>query len=160
MDTDIENFLKTKAIDFVNRKWCAVYLILDEDALDSNEFIILAYFTLSHRCIIPQSDINPSKIKKITGGFVTAPMLHFVLIGQLGKRIELLSDGNYKKANISGKEILDYIFEIVEEANDLIPCRCVLIECSQEAKLQEFYKQNGFKFLQQDEDLYQFYKPI
>lgn len=121
-DSDIENFLKTKAIDYMNRKWCAIYLLLDEDCLDKNEFFILAYFTLSHKFLIPH-EVSKNQIKKITGG-VISEILHFVLIGQLGKFID-----EAECSYISGKEVLDYAFEIIEDANELIPCRCVLVEC-------------------------------
>lgn len=158
MDLDIEIFLREKALEYIRRSWCAVYLILDETALEAGTLNILAYFTLSHKSMIPHT--SKTNIRTVTGGFSSAESLHFVLIGQLGKHIETLPDGSYKKAAISVVEILNYAFEIIEESNELIPCRCVLIECSSEPKVQQLYKDYGFKFLQQDENLFQYYKPL
>ena len=123
-DKDIENFLQQKALNFLNRGWCAIYLILDEEALNQQEFKILAYFTLSHKTLIPEQ-ASKTKVKTVTKGFQHAESIHFVLIGQLGKHIEKLPDGTFKGAAISSQEILDYAFEIIEESNELIPCRCV-----------------------------------
>lgn len=52
------------------------------------------------------------------------------------------------------------LFEIIEESNELIPCGCILIECSDEEKLHQIYKNYGFKFFQEDNDLFQFYKVL
>lgn len=146
-------------MNFLNRGWCAIYLILDEEALNQQEFKILAYFTLSHKTLIPEQ-ASKTKVKTVTKGFQHAESIHFVLIGQLGKHIEKLPDGTFKGAAISSQEILDYAFEIIEESNELIPCGCVLIECSDEEKLHQIYKNYGFKFFQEDNDLFQFYKVL
>jgi len=160
LDSDIEHFLHHRAIDFDNRGWCSVYLLLDEAALENRKYHILAYFTLSHKAMVPHT-ISKSKIKTVTGGLKDADSLHFVLIGQLGKHIEEMPDGSWNIASVHLTEILDYAFEIIEESSALIPCRCVLIECDQErTKLHQLYKNYGFKLLQQDDNLLQFYKPL
>lgn len=77
-------------MNFLNRGWCAIYLILDEEALNQQEFKILAYFTLSHKTLIPEQ-ASKTKVKTVTKGFQHAESIHFVLIGQLGKHIVELS---------------------------------------------------------------------
>ena len=63
-------------------------------------------------------------------------------------------------ADITGKEILDCAFEIIQASSELIPCRCVLVECGENEKLHSFYKNNNFSLLQYDGEHYQFYRHI
>ena len=158
LDEDIEVFLRQKAFEFVHRGWCSVYLILDGSAFDAGRIEISAYFTLSHKSLIP-SGASKSKIKNASG-FAAATSIHFVLIGQLGKHIEKSEDGRYISASISAGEILDYAFEIICASNDLIPCRCALVECSDNKKVQKVYTDYGFSEFQHDGELYQFTKRI
>ncbi len=157
-DLDIETFLQRKALDFVERRWCSVYLILDENCFDNGFLNIQTYFTLSHKTFIPQ---NASKERiKATSGFKHSESVHFVLIGHLGKYIERVDNEKYNTACISSAEILDYAFEIIRDANELIPCRCVLVECSDNKKVQKMYTDYGFMFFQNDGNHYQFFKRI
>ena len=158
LDQDIEFFLRQKASPFVQRNWCSVYLIVDEQALDEGRLQIDAYFTLSHKALIP-SKVSKSTLKDASG-FKTAEAVHFVLIGQLGKYIEHLEDERYKTADISSVEILEYAFGIVEKTSRMIPCRCALVECSDNEKVHKVYQDYGFKFFQFDGDHYQFYRRI
>ena len=82
-DLDKEDFLRTKAFAFLERGWCSVYLIVDEDA-----------------------------------------------------------------------------FEIIRASSALIPCRCVLVECSENPKVQKVYKDYHFSEFQYDGEHYQFYKRL
>ena len=61
-DEDIEIFLRQKSIQFVNRKWCSVYLLIDEDEFDKGHIKIAAYFTLSHKSLISEG-ISKNKAK-------------------------------------------------------------------------------------------------
>lgn len=156
-DKDIEDFLKFKALDFIARKWCSVYLITDEEAFNQGKIKIEAYFTLSHKSLIPQS-ASKSQIKK-GSGFKDAGSIHFVLIGQLGKFMKKNPSGSLC-ADITAEEILDYAFEVIRASSALIPCRCALVECSKIEKVQQVYLNYGFTFFQPDGDLYQYIKQI
>ena len=57
-DLDIENFLHTNALNFLERGWCSVYLLLDEKAFLDNELKIEAYFTLSHKTLCVTSEMT------------------------------------------------------------------------------------------------------
>ena len=157
-DKDIEDFLHDKAVDFLQRGWCSVYLIVDESAFDSGEIKIDAYFTLSHKSLIPDAASKNSIYK--ASGFKDSDSIHFVLIGQLGKYIEDLNDGTTHSAAITSTEILDFAFDIIRAASDLIPCRCVLGECSENPKVQQVYKDYHFSEFQYDGEHYQFYKRL
>lgn len=157
-DTDIESFLRNDALEYLKRKWCSIYLIVDEDAFDAGTIKIEAYFTLSHKTLIP-TQVSKTKLKDASG-FKTSETVHFVLIGQLGKYIAYTPAGQMDSAAISGQEILNYAFEIIHASNVLIPCRCVLVECSEDLKVQQVYTTYGFTFFQFDGEHYQFYKRI
>lgn len=157
-DQDIELFLRKKAGAFIQRNWCSVYLIVDEQKFEEGNLKINAYFTLSHKALIP-SKVSKSTLKDASG-FKTAEAVHFVLIGQLGKYIEHLDGERYKTADISSAEILEHAFRIAREANRMIPCRCALVECSDNEKVHKVYQDYGFKFFQFDGDHYQFYRRI
>ena len=103
LDKDIEEFLREKALSFLDRKFCSVYLIVDEQAFDA--------------------------------GHVTA-------------------------APLSSAEILDNAFEVIQDADALIPCRCALVECSENEKVHQVYLDYGFHFFQFDGTHHQFYKRI
>jgi len=151
-DNDIETFLHTKAIEYINRKWCSVYLILNEELFLKNMLKIEAYFTLSHKTLSVTENISKSKVQKI-GGFKTLTSLHFVLIGQLGKHI----DSCYC-SKITAKEILDKAFSVIYESSSLIPCKCVLVETGEEEKVQKVYKDYNFSYFQFDGKHHQYYK--
>lgn len=157
-DIDIESFLRTKAITFLERGWCSVYLIVDEAAFDAGKIKVDAYFTLSHKSLIAEG--LPKTKVKATSGFKDSESIHFVLIGQLGKYIAKQEDGTELRADITSTEILDFAFEIVRASSALIPCRCVLVECSDNPKVQQVYKDYHFSAFQFDGEHYQFYKHL
>lgn len=160
-DPDIERFLHEDAIPYYKRKLCSVYLLLNEEAFFDGRLQIDAYFTLSHKSIIAEEvETSNTQKKKVTGGFADKPILEFVLIGQLGKHVEKLDDGTTYRADISGEEILDNAFDIMQQASLLIPSRCALVECSNEPKVRKVYEDYRFTFLQHDGVHNQYYKII
>lgn len=158
-DLDIENFLHTNALYFLERGLCSVYLLLNEDAFLNGKLKIEAYFTLSHKTMCVTSEMTKTKVKEING-FKTVESLHFVLIGQLGKYIIKNDDNVYMRSEITSKEILDHAFEVIYSSSNLIPCRCVLVECNDEEKVKKTYENNGFKFFQNDGEHNQYYKVL
>ena len=157
-DIDIESFLRTKAVTFMERGWCSVYLIVDEAAFDVGKIKVDAYFTLSHKSLIAEG-LPKTKVKAVSG-FKDSEAIHFVLIGQLGKYIAKQEDGTELRTDISSAEILDFAFEIIRASSALIPCRCVLVECSNNPKVQQVYKDYHFSAFQFDGEHYQFYKRL
>ena len=153
-DDDIEKFLHKKAVSHIERGICNVYLILDEEKFEHNIIEIIAYFTLSHRSLEFHSNVSKSKIRDVAG-FKDKASTPVVLIGQLGKYIN-----GEKKAEISIKEMLEYVFEIIKASSELIPCRVALVECSELIHKLGIYENVGFKLLQQDNEFYQYNKTI
>ena len=147
-------------MDFLKRRLCSVYLILEEEAFSCGKLQIEAYFTLSHKSLIPDFEkVSRSKIQTVDG-FKDAQSIHFVLIGQLGKYLEQTETGAISSSNITSKEILDFAFEIIGASSALIPCRCALVECSFNPKVHKVYTAYGFRFFQNDGEHHQFYKRI
>lgn len=159
-DPDIENFLHNKAIEFLDRQLCSVYLLLNEEEFENGKLKIEAYFTLSHKSLVTDEEtMTKNKIKKY-GGFTTAKTLDFVLIGQLGKWVIKNEDGTFNRSEVSSKEILDLAFEVIRAAADLIPCKYVLVECSDQEKVRKSYENYGFIFFQNDGEHNQYCKKI
>lgn len=144
-DEDIEIFLHDKAVEFSDHGWCSVYLLLDRDSFDVGKLKIEAYFTLSHKSMVADPESMSTSAIKRYGGVKSAKTLDFVLIGQLGKYIDA-----ERRSEISGKEILDEAFDVIRQASELIPCKYVLVECSDEAKVRAFYESYHFVFFQKD----------
>lgn len=162
LDDDIEEFIRHRAIDFENRNWCSTYLGLNEDEFFFGRIVLEGYFTLSNKVIELSEQVSRSQRKKMLNGISNnAEYLHVILIGQLGKHI----DSEYK-SEISMDELLDMAFEIIDSVNELIVCRCVLLECRKadsnalsfgnRTSLHCKYTEYGFVPLQQDEDKIQY----
>lgn len=158
-DPDIEDFLHNKAIDFLDRNICRIYLILNEDDFNAGKLKIEAFFTLSFRSLSFEPEVSKTTIRKITG-FKNRKTTEFVLIGQLGKYIERYSDNEIVKSEITVSSILDYAFEVVLSVNEWIPCNTVLVECSEAIHNKGIYQNEGFSLLQIDNGFYQYYKRI
>lgn len=151
--------MRKKAFQFLDRDWCSIYLILDEQEFDKGYLKIEAYFTLSHKSLLSEG-LSKTKTQEISGGFKDAQALHFVLIGHLGKYIEENLEGQVTASDITSKEILDYAFETIRASSNLIPCRFVLVECSEHPKVKKVYTDYEFAELQKDGTHYQYYKRI
>ncbi len=155
-DSDIELFLRRKAIDFEKRGLCSVYLIVDGELFDKGTIFVHAYFTLSHKCIGFLPDISRTTRNRITASR-NAKLSHFVLIGHLGKYI---NEEAGLKSQICSEEILNDAFEVIRQSSELIICRYTIVECIQNEKVQDVYTNYGFSYLQSDRNLCQFYKKI
>lgn len=163
-DKDIEDFLRFKALEFDQRGWCSTYLLVDKDEIIHRKLNVVGYFTLSNRVIKLPENISKTQRKRLFNGLVRDDQfLHVILIGQLGK---------FCTSNVSGctsmEELLDSAFNIINDVNDKIPCRCVLLECreadntdnkmekSRRAKLHKMYVEYGFSALQKENNLVQY----
>lgn len=169
-DSDIEEFLNKDALNYENRHWCSTYVLVDEERFVNGETWVEGYFTLSNKVIEISDTVSNTQRKKISNGFKKEDnFVHMILIGQLGKYVD---NSTMTSSSISGKEILDKAFEIIEEVNERITSRCVMLECrkcletdteeekTSRQKLHKLYIDYGFKPLQDDGELTQYYKII
>lgn len=146
-DPDIENFLKSRAIQFEKIGKSRTFLIFDEEA---EEFSVLAYFTLALQVLKIPDNLSNRKIKlldgfnaKIKGERITEfPAL---LIGQFGKN-EAYED------SITGDEIMQYCLSTMLEGQMRLGGRIFMLECKDIPYLIEFYKKYGFLKIDKDYD--------
>ena len=136
-DKDVEDFLKTKAFDFDNRNKSRTYLVFEGDKL-------VAYFSLSMYALVFGESTSKTAIKKIDGYSSEVKAVGLILIGQLGKDINL-------GKNIGGADLLEWCFKAIKKVQDVAGGRYAMLECQEAPKLVEFYESNGFKILQKDE---------
>ena len=142
---DIEHFLRHNALEFERRGLCTTYLYADTDSYE-----ISGYFSLTHKALSIGS-LSKERRKDITGN-KTASIAPFILLGQLGKRMEHAEDGTVIAAPIAGDEMLRDAFSIIALANEYIINRRVLVECDDEERLLAFYSRNGFRLLEREDN--------
>lgn len=158
-DADIESFIRYKAVEFEKRGFCTVYLFLDRDMFEENKIFIHAYFTLSHKAMNFTEGVSKTMRGKIA--FMrNAKLAHVVLIGQIGKYMNNDKLGNDICTSISSRDIFLDVFEIIRKSSEYIVCRGAIVECIDEEKIHQIYKNEGFKFLQIYNGRHQFYKRI
>lgn len=145
-DLDIENFLKTRAIQFEKLGKSRTFFIFDED---SDDFNILAYFTIAIQVLkIPEELISGRKAKLLDGfsskikGFKITEFPS-ILIGQLGKN-ETFVDA------ISGSEVLEYCLATVLEGQALLGGRIIILECKNIPHLIGLYEAFGFNLVEKE----------
>jgi len=112
---------------------------------------VKAYFTLSFKEIILDATcVSKSKAKKLDGISKNADNIRAFLLGQIGK------------ADTCGPEIkldtlMNYVYQLLAEAQGLVGGRVILLECEDNDKLISLYENCGFERLQSN-DFVQMYK--
>lgn len=158
-DKDIESFLQTKAITYEKRGWCSAYLLINgEKYYDQGIICVDGYFTLSNKIVRLTDAVSGSKRRKLFKGMKKeSDMAHVILIGQLGKYIGQGKAGEIV-GDTSAPQLLSRAFEIIYEVKKRITCSCALIECRDEPKLCRLYEDYGFRELQKNGDMHQYFK--
>ena len=130
-DSDREDFLHSKAVIFEKKSMARTYLAIIDD-------MIAGYFTLSIRCLQVPDDQNISKsLSKRMNIDPDNNVAQCYLLGQLGK-----ADYSYKGM---GADLLEDAVAIVKQANELVGCRVIRLDCMDE--LIPYYEQHGFTYL-------------
>ena len=144
-DSDIENFLKNRAILFEKLGKSRTFLIFDEN---EEEFKVLGYFTLALQILKIPEALSNRKIKefdgfnaKINGERITE--FPAILIGQVGK------NDLYRK-QFAGSVLMQYCINTLLEGQARLGGRIILLECKDVPYLIEFYKQFGFAKLDKE----------
>ena len=138
---EIQKFVRTNAYDFARKKLSVTYLVVNEDNY------IEAIFALAHKAVeIVDASLSNSKRKKIsryavldsgTGSYTVSAFL----IAQFGKNYALDAD-----KRLSGNELMDLVFEVLERVQREIGGGVVFLECEDKPQLLNFYQneKNGF----------------
>lgn len=108
-----------------------------------NELIIYGYISLALKVLSVPMDTSNRKRKEIDG--LSAKIrgeqisdFSCYLIGQLSKNSDV------RPNELSGKELIDISFDIIAASVEAVGGRYVMIECRDNEKLIQFYKDNLF----------------
>ncbi|GAA0442103.1 hypothetical protein GCM10008983_18980 [Lentibacillus halophilus] len=138
MNKSIESFLHCKAIKQENEDNARTTLIIDDHTGD-----IVGYFTL----LIENfsfTDASNNNRKELAGSKV-ATDFNCILIAKIGR-------SDKYKYKVEGSEILKAAIYKCSLIKDMTAIKLVCVEYKDEPKLEEFYKKNGFKQLQRNEN--------
>lgn len=138
---EIQHFVRDNAYEFARKKLSVTYLVVNEDNY------IVAIFTLAHKAVeVGNANLSNSKRKRIsryavldeeTGSYTVSAFL----IAQFGKNYALTDE-----KRLSGNELMDLTFEILQKVQHDIGGGIVFLECEDKPELLTFYQneKNGF----------------
>ena len=142
LNSEVEDFIRKKALQATKLKSSISYLVIDEDLAD-----VVGYFTLLVKPFTIQAASLSSKNRRLIARFAeenteagdyTASVY---LIAQIGKNYAI-----DEPLQISGGDLLNMALDKLRAAQDLVGGKLVLVEREADrAKLLEFYNANGFK---------------
>lgn len=142
LNSEVEDFIRKKALLATKLKSSISYLVIDEDLAD-----VVGYFTLLVKPFTIQAASLSSKNRRLIARFAeenteagdyTASVY---LIAQIGKNYAI-----EEPLQISGGDLLNMALDKLRAAQDLVGGKLVLVEREADrAKLLEFYNANGFK---------------
>ncbi len=146
LDSDIEFFLKNRAITYEELSKARTYLIFEEDELANksiDEVTVLGYIALALKVLtVPEETSNRMRKEidglsaKIHGEQINAFPVY--LIGQLGRNSKVSNDV------LPGEQLIEYAYEVMQPAVNAVGGRYILIECHEDEHLLSFYKKNEF----------------
>ena len=140
-NTEIERFIHSNAIEFAKRKMSITYLVFNEDAQ------LLAYFTLAHKpSSVAENILSKTSRKKLEMHArleenSQAYQVSAYLIAQFGKNY-----GVNHGREISGNELMDLVFGILEQVQRQIGGGIVFLECEDNPVLLKFYQNEHNRF--------------
>ena len=140
-NTDVENFIQTKAIDFAKQRIAMTYLVFS----DKQSPDLVGYFTLANKFVsINGSALNKTLQKRLSkfsqyDEEYDRFQVSMPLIAQLGKNF-----ASTISTFISGSELLSIACNKVQEAQFIIGGKAVYIECGSNPKLFDFYSAAQF----------------
>ena len=132
---DIEDFLKEKSIDFEKKHFGRTYLVIDEHRN------LAGYFTLALKAMNLDKSVS-NRLRKLVSGYSNKPDSAIYLIGQLGKNY-----ANPYVKQFSGDSLINIAVDYINEAQDIVGGRAILVECENRKLLMEFYERCGFQQL-------------
>ncbi len=150
-NTDVENFIHTKAIEFSKQRIAMTYLIFS----DNKKPELVGYFTLANKFVAVIGNILSKTLQKRILKFsqfdreLDRYLISMPLIAQLGRNFNPALS-----ASIPGKELLTIACHKVQEAQLIIGGKTVYIECASNPKLYDFYSNSQFvQFGQRSKDI-------
>lgn len=83
-----------------------------------------------------------NRLRKLVSGYSNKPDSAIYLIGQLGKNY-----ANPYVKQFSGDSLVNIAVDYINEAQDIVGGRAILVECENRKLLMEFYERCGFQQL-------------
>lgn len=141
-NSDVETFLKERAIEFTKKNQSITYLVFNnEDAA------LVGYFTLTIKPISVKADYFSNTVKrKIARVSELDPengmyTLSAYLIAQLGKNY-----ANCNNEKVSGKQLLEAAVDTIRQLQYMVGGMVIFLEAEDREILLRFYEvENGFK---------------
>lgn len=156
-NSEIEDFIRYKAIDFARRKLSMTHLVIDNS---NGKFV--GYFTLAHKPILVKDNVLSKTAMKNISRFakydekVNAYVLSAFLVAQIGKNYSIDAS-----EHISGNELMKLAYNTLTDVQHQIGGGVVFLECEDNQKLLNFYTQEpnlfrvfGERFSETDETKY------
>ncbi len=138
---EIEHFIHNNAIEFAKRKMSITHLVFDSDAR------LISYFTLTHKpSSVDGQVLSKTSRKKLEmharmDESIQAYSVSAYLIAQFGKNYGV--DGGH---SISGNELMDMAFDVLERVQRQIGGGVVFLECEDNPVLLKFYQNDHNRF--------------
>lgn len=135
-DHEREDFIRNLSLIFEKKGLSRTYIAFAEDSS------ILGYFSLGIKSIrVPDDTPASMSTRKKMNIDPVSSVAQSYLLGQLGR-----SDNSPKGF---GEELLRNALDIIRNANDLVGCRVLRVDCSDD--LVEYYTEHGFKYITKSE---------
>ena len=147
LNKDVEDFLRTKAIEFSKQSIAKTQLIyyIEDAERPKDTLHLVGYFSLTQTIIKVRQKALSHKLRGRISRFARFDyddkcyILPVILIGQLGKNFK---DGNDKY--ITGKQLLRLAIDSITIVQRTIAGKFIFLESEDKEKLKEFYSSNGF----------------
>lgn len=142
-NSDVEDFIRNKAIEFDKRGFAKTYLIFFNDS--NGGIRLVGYFSLANKPFYINSSGLTSNMKRKINTYGTYDValkkyiVPAILIGQFAKN-------HHCRYNtlISGDELMKMAIQKVVDIQDQIGGHFVYVECEKEEKVIKFYESHGF----------------
>ena len=138
---EIQEFMRKNAIDFAKKKTSITYLLVD------NEYRIHGIFAVTHKALQVMGRELSGTVRKKLQRYAQADeetgelILSAFLIGQFGK-----NDQYHDLSTITGVQLMDAAFEVLESVQHQIGGGVVYLECEEKPQLLEFYQNESNRF--------------
>ena len=135
LNTEVEEFLWQKAIDFSLKKLSITHLVFNEKRN------LIAYFALSAKSVSINCDsLSVSLRRKLKRYGIYNPITNSLqasayLIAQFGK-----NTGIFPSDGISGNALMELVFSVLKEVQHNIGGGIAFLECEDRPKLLDFYQ--------------------
>ena len=138
---EIEEFMRKNAIEFAKRKTSITYLLVDDECR------IHGIFAVTHKALQVTGQELSGTVRKKLQRYAQADeetgelTLSAFLIGQFGKNYQYTDI-----ATITGVQLMDAVFEVLENVQHQIGGGVVYLECEEKPQLLNFYQNDTNRF--------------